>query len=246
MSYEIYYDRAFIRVGDLFVPLVNQGSSNCWEYRFFTKREVPEKNWQVLNWRNRSKLLYTEAEVREIAIDYDEISRDSGTCFKSRNRQFEPGEFGRWILCGLKSAFTIEEYVSFGNNIKINDYSADATKDWKLHPFSTTEEFLTLLDLLKEKPLLNIHFENNREVYRPQKRTRNIRKSEGRPEEYFVLITGNSYFCKLTRYGYRITNNIQNKGVRTFEKEQAAYKYLEKYAERFKHPFEVKRIKDVA
>lgn len=242
MSYEIYYDRAFIRVDDRFVPLVNQGSNNCWEYKFFSKREVPEKNWQVLNWRNRSQLLYTEAEVHEIAKDYDEISRDSGTCFKSRNRQFEPGEFERWILCGLKSAFTIEEYVSFGNSIKINDYSADDTKDWKLHPFSTTEEFLALLDSLKEQPLLNIHFENNREVYRPKKHRSSPKMGGGRPGEYFVLSTGKSYFCKLTRYGYRITNQVQGKYVRIFEKEQAAQKYLEKYAERFKHSFEVEKI----
>ena len=31
MSSEIYYDRAFIRVGDRFIPVVNHGSSNCFD-----------------------------------------------------------------------------------------------------------------------------------------------------------------------------------------------------------------------
>ena len=31
MSSEIYYDRAYIRVGDRFIPVVNHGSSNCFE-----------------------------------------------------------------------------------------------------------------------------------------------------------------------------------------------------------------------
>ena len=32
MSSEIYYDRAFIRVGDRFIPVVNHGSSNCFDF----------------------------------------------------------------------------------------------------------------------------------------------------------------------------------------------------------------------
>ena len=32
MSSEIYYDRAYIRVGDRFIPVVNHGSSNCFDF----------------------------------------------------------------------------------------------------------------------------------------------------------------------------------------------------------------------
>ena len=31
MSSEIYYDRAFIRIGDRFIPVVNHGSSNAYK-----------------------------------------------------------------------------------------------------------------------------------------------------------------------------------------------------------------------
>lgn len=40
MSSEIYYDRAFIRVDDRYIPIVKHGSSNCFEFEF--GREVPE------------------------------------------------------------------------------------------------------------------------------------------------------------------------------------------------------------
>jgi len=166
MSYEIYYDRAFIKVGERFVPLVNQGSNNCWELNW-NGRYIAEKNWQVLNWRQRSQLLFTVDEIRQIAKDYEQVSQESGTCFKTRNRPFGQGEFERWILCGLKSAYTIEEYVSFGNRFEINDYSAKKIDDWVLYPFSTTAEFLELLDQLKNSRLLNIHIKDNRHVCRP-------------------------------------------------------------------------------
>lgn len=242
MSYEIFYDRAFIRVKDLFIPIVNQGSNNTWERSYFSRRDVPEKNWQVLNWRNRSQLLYTEDEVRKIAKDYEEISQESGTCFKTRNRQFESGEFERWILCGLKSAFTIEEYIAAGNRLEIHDYSEQEIKDWKRYPFSTTEDFLSLIESLKGRPLLNIHFEDNRNVYHPKKRPACFDQ-----QEYFVLLSHQStdvFFCNLTRRGYCCTHNGLNDRVRVFATESAASAYLKKYADRLKG-FEAHRFQNL-
>ncbi|QQQ95131.1 hypothetical protein [Blautia pseudococcoides] len=31
MSSEIFYDKAFIRVGEKYIPIVNHGSSNCFD-----------------------------------------------------------------------------------------------------------------------------------------------------------------------------------------------------------------------
>ena len=46
MSSEIFYTKAFIKVGDNFIPLVNHGSSNCTTINV-RGREVAEKHWSV-------------------------------------------------------------------------------------------------------------------------------------------------------------------------------------------------------
>lgn len=230
MSYEIYYDRAFIRVGDKYIPLVNQGSNNTWQANW-NGRYVPDKNWQVLNWRDRSRLLFTEAEVREIAKDYEEISQSSGTCFKTRNRQFAPGEFERWLLCGLKSAKTIEEYVLYGNSLEINDFSG-AYDDWVQYPFSTTEELLTLIDKLNGRTSLNVHFQDNRQVYRP-KRAIAPPKDYRQQDTYYVLCSsGEAFFCSLKKRGYSYVKNVEHSAVRVFGSEKNAQRYLNKYNKR--------------
>ena len=241
MSYEIYYDRAYIRVGDMYVPLVNQGSNNCWEYNYFTKRDIPEKNWQVLNWEHGGRLLFTAEEVREQAVLYEESHQRSGTCYKTRNTSFAPGEFGRWIVNGTKSAHTIEEYVSFGNALSIHDFSVWENR--KNYPFRTTEEFLALLEQLQGSTRLNIHFGNNREVYRPA-----LRRAKPQPfdhnalPEYFVLKFDLGYFVKLRKRGFVYTFDAAGHTTRKFLKETDAAKYLAKYQGRFTRPFTVERV----
>lgn len=41
MSSEIFYDKAFIRVDDRYIPVVNHGSSNCFDFDS-RGREIPE------------------------------------------------------------------------------------------------------------------------------------------------------------------------------------------------------------
>ena len=97
MSSEIYYDRAYIRVGDRFIPVVNHGSSNCFDFDA-CGREVPEKHWSVLNYTFHGRQLFTEEEIRQIAAVYEAANSDNRDGIrKSRNRSFDVGEFGRWI-----------------------------------------------------------------------------------------------------------------------------------------------------
>ncbi|MFR1480866.1 MAG: hypothetical protein ACLSB9_36905 [Hydrogeniiclostridium mannosilyticum] len=49
MSSEIFYDKAFILVGEKYIPVVNHGSSNCFDFDS-RGREIPEKHWSVLNY----------------------------------------------------------------------------------------------------------------------------------------------------------------------------------------------------
>lgn len=94
MSSEIYYDRAFIRVGDRFIPVVNHGSSNCFDFDVHG-REVLEKHWSVLNYTFHGRQLFTEEEIRQIAAVYEAANSDNRDGIrKSRNRSFGVGEFG--------------------------------------------------------------------------------------------------------------------------------------------------------
>lgn len=123
MSSEIYYDRAFIRVGNRFIPVVNHGSSNCFDFDAHG-REVPEKHWSVLNYTFHGRQLFTEEEIRQIAAVYEAANSDNRDGIrKSRNRSFGVGEFGRWIMNGMKTAHTVEEYRACGNTVVVVEYT---------------------------------------------------------------------------------------------------------------------------
>lgn len=238
MSYQIYYDRAYISIGDKYIPLVNSGSNNCWE--FYGRREVPEKNWNVLNWKHSGQFIFTEAEIKEIALEYDLYNQDSGMMFKSRYRHFAPGEFERWAVNGMKRAYTVEEYVSFGNEFFVLDYSAKDTKDWKSHTFRTTEELINLLDSFKNIKSVDIKFFNNREVHRP-KANGTLAKKLGADDlaEYYVLkgeYNGRTiYLCRLKRKrGFAYTWECSPHSNKIFETEKKALLYLKKYNDRLK------------
>ena len=57
MSSEIFYDKAFIRVEEKYIPVVNHGSSNCFEFDS-RGREIPEKTWSVLNHPYTERMLF--------------------------------------------------------------------------------------------------------------------------------------------------------------------------------------------
>lgn len=73
MSSEIFYDKAFIRVEEKYIPVVNHGSSNCFEFDS-RGREIPEKTWSVLNHPYTERMLFTADEIREIADFYEGIN----------------------------------------------------------------------------------------------------------------------------------------------------------------------------
>ena len=64
MSSEIYYNRGYIRVGTRYVPVVNHGSTNCYQFDRLG-REIPERHWSVLRHPSRKGMLFTEG----VALD---------------------------------------------------------------------------------------------------------------------------------------------------------------------------------
>ena len=117
MSSEIYYEKAFISIGDRFIPLVCRGSTNTFEFNVHG-REVAERYWSVLDLPYRDRLLFTSDEIQKIAETYEGFSSGNrGGMRKSRNSAFEAGEFQRWFLAGLKNAHTMEENAPFFSRV---------------------------------------------------------------------------------------------------------------------------------
>ena len=161
MSSEIYYDKAFVSVGNRFIPLVCRGSTNTYEFNAHG-REIAERYWSVLNLPYRGRLLFTSDEIQKIAETHEGFSSGNrGGMRKSRNSAFEAGEFQRWFLAGLKNAHTIEEYRQYGNSIVLTDQHTQ-----KITYAPTTEAFLAALSRIGEQNA-DIRFDSCRSFYHP-------------------------------------------------------------------------------
>lgn len=225
MSSEIFYDKAFIRMEEKYIPVVNHGSSNCFDFDS-RGREIPEKTWSVLNYPYLGQMLFTADEIRKIADFYEEVSMSNrGGTKKSRNRSFEENEFRCWILSGMKSAHTVEDYVKFGNQVIVIDYSEER---WMKYSVPTTEELLDKIQEL-EGHRITVGFWDERHVNRPT-----MRRSERRPfdfsslPEYYVLLGKQGYFVKRSNRRIWFARNVQSphSAIRKFKTEKAAQKYL--------------------
>ena len=221
MSSEIFYAKAFIRVGDRFVPIVNHGSSNGYDFDS-RGREIPERHWSVLSYPFSGRLLFTAGEINQIAAAHEAANTENrgGTC-KSRNRAFEVGEFGRWILAGLKSAHTVEEYRAYGNSVVIIDYG----RNWSKSSISSTAELLALLKQ-REGDHIGIGFADDRHIFYPKVSSRKQPFDFGTLDRYYVLQSEQGFFVKRSSRRVWATLIAQAECIKKFKTEVEAQKYL--------------------
>lgn len=225
MSSEILYDKAFIRVGEKYVPVVNHGSSNCFDFDW-RGREIPEKHWSVFCYPYQDKLLLSEEEIRQIAEAYEAASVNNyGGTRKSRNRPFEAGEVRRWFLAGMKSAHTVEEYGRFGNTVAVIDYGEPV---WRKHFVSTTEELLEKIQELSGRRI-GVTFMDDRHVTHPPIRRKGTPTDYSTLPEYYVLRSEQGYFAKRSSKHVWFSRYQEPRAaqVRKFKTEKAARKYLD-------------------
>lgn len=229
MSYEIMYDKAFIKVGDKYIPIVNQGSSNCFDFDF-NGRQIPEKNWHILNYYCRKRVLFTEAEIGELAERMEEIS-GGGAVMKSRYRAFEPGEMRNWILAGMKRAYTVEEYRKCGNTLMFSYCDPEPCNSVA---FTTTQQLEDLITAHADAKELNVTFANNRTVYRPKKPK--VDKLAGLEKVYALTKKDDKgrvkYFCKYRRRRFVFATDVTLPFVRLFPSEKEAKSYLNKHRDK--------------
>ena len=221
MSSEIFYAKAFIRAGDRFIPVANHGSSNCYDFDS-RGREIPERHWSVLSYPFRGRLAFTAEEIKQIAAAYEEANTENrgGTC-KSRNRAFEVGEFERWILAGLKSAHTVEEYRAYGNSVVVIDYE----RNWSKASIASTVELLSLLEQ-RESAHISIGFADDRHIFYPKTSGRKQPFDFSALARYYVLQSEQGIFVKRSNRRVWATLIAQAECVKKFRTESEAQKYL--------------------
>lgn len=172
MSYQIYYNKQFVKVNDQFIPMTLDGSNNC--YEIICGREVRERNWNCRDYYfssiGKGELLakkdiiinsvnqYIEKRVKNaLESDYreqhetEEYIRNhygyySGESFGGRCASLTATQYLNFWKNGIKNAKTIEELASADVYLKFTVYK------WKTYKFSidipeeklikTTSDFL--------------------------------------------------------------------------------------------------------
>ena len=220
MSSEIFYKKAFIKVQDCYIPLVCQGSNNAWDISW-NGREVPEKNWYVLNYPYKGQILFSETAIYDIAATYRQICEESGGGIKkSRHTVFKPEEFERWILAGMKSARTLEEYTRYGNCLYLTDYDTSMRL-----PVRSEKELLEMLPKYAGRPALQLRF-FGRDIYLPKTKQQTIPIDFSKLERYYVLKTDMGYLLKLS--SKKIFYVSDKKCGKKFTTEKKAHDYLKR------------------
>lgn len=115
MSYEIVYDRQFIRTPLGIVPLVLVGSNNCTEFTA-RGRERRVRNWGVF--------------FNEPVFSEEDLLRRTESCcgnsyqehFKRNAKWVDDEGFRRFMRNGIASALTLEEIRAFKPNLTLHCY----------------------------------------------------------------------------------------------------------------------------
>lgn len=222
MSSEIFYDKAFILADGRYIPVVNHGASNCFDFDS-RGREIPERYWSVLSYPFHGRLIFTAEEMKQIAAAHETASTENrGGTRKSRNRAFEVGEFGRWILAGLKSAHTVEEYRAFGNSVILIDYD----RNWSRASIASTADLLEILDR-RSGENISVGFADNRHICRPIKTRKEQSVDFSQLDRYYILNSDQGVFAKRSRSRIWVSRSAQAVPVRKFKTEAEAQKYLQ-------------------
>jgi len=114
MSYEILYDRRFIKTEHGIVPMILSGSNNCYEIRYKNngqKYEVRERHWWVYQPQTLPINTTEEAHLKAWEEVFANTPEDS-ELFKRNGSWLTVGAHRRWFLNGCKDARLLEEYLA--------------------------------------------------------------------------------------------------------------------------------------
>lgn len=234
MSYEIVYDRQFIKTRRGIIPCFLYGSNNCYEITY-KGREVRERNWS--NWSN--DIIDVSAE-RIIEFFKTWTGGTYQEHFMMNGKWFDDNALMRWVNNGLKSALTIED-IGYTAKCTLSIY--DRTKECddkdyfthKSQDVKTTEELESWVDMAKER--LAQHADNERVYITVGFYGREpLRLHKQNIKGNVIVKYHNQYieFVDDDGSGFRATSDISNALVfKSVEDAKAKIKYLAHYKMRF-------------
>ena len=245
MSYEIYYKRAFIKVGEKYIPVLQYGSNNCFDVIYTSRgaRDIPEKNWG--NWRHmkegKSPIVCTRQEITLLAAGFAKPNSYGELPFKARGTHFKSElEAMHWFDNGVKTARTVEEYSELGNTVHVRVYVGNGES--KTYPVKTSAELLSMLEVMKnDNPWVGF---SSRELILP-KPTRVTRPKKEVESFWTVYVEGYGYLKKRT--ARRIIQTSLPQYAKKFRTANQAQKVMEALAPKYKNTeFSARLVKEKA
>lgn len=165
MSYEIIYDKQFIKLPQenkptMFVPLILCGSNNCTEFYWDSRgrhRERRERGWHAFTWLLDGKHFGTQEEMLKKQLDYRQSLIDShkdtddeyndkyfgyfaSLAIGGATRQTTFGRYQGIVKTGCKNALTVEELEKYGISVSLftgsDQYSKEKFEKAGIEPFT--------------------------------------------------------------------------------------------------------------
>lgn len=238
MSYEIVYNRNFLKVDGKIIPLVLYGSNNCYQYDSITGKERREREWHPMYLGRNTN----------IALTPDKLLEHIRTCFNGYEHFVRNGKWVddaglmRFFEKGIKEAKTIEEmkeeYFFGGLHGYFSIWSGMNNTIENRMEISSTEklrEYLELaqkrLDNRAEKEEIYICLKYYEESFRAKNPTVRNRKPKERLTDFFAIKVGSGYLTQVT--SRRIRYNVLCERTKQFKTEKEANKYIQKLQVKF-------------
>jgi len=225
MSYELIYDKQFVKIEDKFIPMVLIGSSNLFEYSGARVRD-----WSKLSIGDSSQILYTENELLSYAnnirddykkryTDYNDKSFGYFSAIAIGGKGTHNTTFGMFkgiFKTGIKKALTFEQLSEVGVGIVVtNTYNKTDISNYVSERVTTKEELLSYVAECNERfkdvnVYATIEFRGMlkdspkwiRKRYFPRVQKE---KTLIEVDKYYTIKIDYDYFVKRTRNGYRFS-----------------------------------------
>lgn len=250
MSYEIVYNKQFLKIDGKIIPLVLHGSNNCYE-PLYNGKQRREREWNPFYISGINKpIVATETEIMKEIESY--CGGEYQDHFMQNGKWVDDKGLIRFFQNGIKNEKTIEElkegYFFMGMYGYFSVWNGmDNTIENRVE-ISTSDDLREFLDAAQnrldkrtEKEEIYICLKYYNEKF--ESRVKLERKAKERLTDYFAIKVGNrdNYLVKQTSRRIRHTSLCNL--TKQFKTEREANKYVEKLIDKgFKIDFSVEHI----